>query len=334
MSSMSRTFDRANQLWLREGRTAAALVEYARAAAERPTDPVISFQYATALRAVDRFTEAAEMFRRARRHADELDDERRETLLALLPVEADTEQRTYPRFDPSMLDRDRLADLADDADWRSIADAADQRAMPGVAEYALDRWGGAPIDAEDAREVSRIRSRGARRAGALRELATPSHRPPDRGQPEPAGPGVEQLHLDVRVVPATTAVGAPATVECVLRNPGGGTVCVNWRLLVTHQGLPGEITVGMVGPAGYRNRTGFRVNAGAPGNESFVDLPPGGELRGDFELTDYHSIDVAGGYRLDVTYRNEIRRAPDGRWVLAGQLSGSATFRRTDAPHR
>src|SRR5689334_18662084 len=120
MPSMSRTFDRANQLWLREGRTAAALVEYARAAAERPTDPVISFQYAIALRAVDRFAEADEMFRRARRHADELDDERRETLLALLPMETDTEQRTFSRFDPSMLDRDRLADFGDDADWRSI----------------------------------------------------------------------------------------------------------------------------------------------------------------------------------------------------------------------
>ena len=324
---MSRTFDRANQLWLREGRTAAALDEYARAAAEQPTNPIIALQYAAALRAVDRFADAAEMTARARRYAGELDGEHRDTLLALLPAPHDVEQRTYPQFEPAVLDRDRLAGNPDDTDWRSIADAADQRGMPGVAEYALDRWGGTPIDAEDAREVSRIRTRGARRAGALRELAVPSRR-------GPAGPGFEQLRFDVRVVPATTSVGAPETVECVLYNRGAATVCINARLLVTHPGLPGEITLGMVGPAGYRNRVGFRVNAGAPGDESFVDLPPGGEVRRDLALSTYHSVDVPGSYQLEVTYRNEIGRAPDGRPVLTGQMSASARFRRTDAPRR
>jgi hypothetical protein len=150
------TFGQANRLWFDEGRTRAALLAYEDAHRAAPNDPVIAFQLARALWALDRLVEARAMFDTADAHRDALSEDGLRMLdywrdrIGQRPV-SDT---AYPA---DMLDRDTLGHaLDDDLDWSAIADAAAARRMFGVAAYALQRWNGVPIDADDAEEIGRI----------------------------------------------------------------------------------------------------------------------------------------------------------------------------------
>lgn len=367
---MSRAFAQGNRLWFDEGRTARALRWYQQAARERPDDAAVAFQYAVALWAVDRFEEAAAMTGRARHLAHRLSEPARETLEIWLPdLEDPSPSRHYPEFPPAELDRDRLSGDQPGRDWRAVAFAAAERMMYGVAAYALQRWGGAPVDAEAARDLSEISSR----QGAFRDAVhtiqasrrdhgprpaprrpSPPGRPerpprPPRPRPmaaEPPAPVAASrapdpetagdqvpLTFEVRVLPVEAPVGSVTRLEVRIGNPTAGTVQINSRMVINHPGGPGELLLDLDGPPGYVNRAGFRVNVGSLDDGSFTRLEPGQSLEWSWPLERYWSIDMAGEYVLSATYHNETSRAPDGRPVLVGRISASTTFRRqTDGP--
>jgi hypothetical protein len=208
---VSRAFAEGNRLWFDEGRTARALRRYQQAARERPEDAAVAFQYAVALWAVDRFAEAAAMVDRARRLAHRLGEPARETLEIWLPaLEDPSPPRHFPEFPPAELDRDRLSGDQPDRDWRAVAFAAAERMMYGVAAYALQRWGGAPIDAEAARDLSEISSR----EGALRHavLAIQTSRRDHGPRPAPRRPSPpNRPEHPAGQLPRPLAPGPPAT---------------------------------------------------------------------------------------------------------------------------
>lgn len=151
---MTNTFRDANRLWFSEGRTAQALSLYMEAAAASPTDAVVAFQLARALWAVDRFAEAKQALAAAHRHRDGLSDLGQVALDQWQRLSDHDPNRHYPDLPPKRLDRDRLEDYS--GDWLEVAAAADERGMGGLAVYALERWNGVPLDAEDARDVEKM----------------------------------------------------------------------------------------------------------------------------------------------------------------------------------
>jgi hypothetical protein len=363
-----RAFAEANRLWFEEGRTARALDAYAEAHRAAPTDPVVAFQYARALWAVDRFDEARAVLDKAITQRARLDA----ISQMLLDQWHGILRRPLP--EPSLgvppaavLDRDRLdADPSLVGNWRRVAEAAHERGMDGLAVYALDRWGGVPIDGEDARDLEDIASARDTNEGMLASMRTPdrpgthrSRRPgsaerwrPGRDQPRPAGPPRRApavpaatrpppasrprpaplpdlpLELTVQADPADGPVGVPTTLVARLRNVSPVEQVVNRRMLLNHPGAPGEILLQMQGPAGYRNSRGFRIRAGRAGNEFYVPLGPGRSLERSWRLDDYHSLDAPGGYTVTVTYHNGSNRAPDGRPVAVGKAVGTTRFQR------
>jgi hypothetical protein len=366
---VSRAFAQGNRLWFDEGRTARALRWYRQAARERPDDAAVAFQYAVALWAVDRFAEAEAMVDRARHLAHQLSEPARETLEIWLPdLEDPSPPRHFPEFPPEELDRDRLSGDQPDRDWRAMADAAAERMMYGVAAYALERWGGAPIDGEDAKDLSEISSRDGALQYAIRTIQASRRdqrqrpaprRPSPPGRPErparqprpaiayqsparPAAPlttpatipaaripGPElPLSLEVQVLPVEAPVGSVTRLEVRIGNPTVETVRINSRMVINHPGAPGELLLDLDGPPGYINRAGFHVHVGPPDANSFTRLEPGQSLERSWPLERYWSIDLPGEYVLSVTYHNETSRAPDGRPVLAGRISASTAFRR------
>jgi hypothetical protein len=164
-------FREANRLWFREGRTARALARYAEAASASPTDPVVAFRLAKALWAVDRFAEARDALVSAQVNRNGLSDLGQLALDQWQRVSAYRPDRHHRDLTPDRLDRDRLEDYA--GDWRRVAEAADERGMGGLAAYALDRWDGVPLDAEDARDVERMLTNRNLEEALLAQLPAP-----------------------------------------------------------------------------------------------------------------------------------------------------------------
>ena len=195
---MTDPFREANRLWFRDGRTARALALYAEAAAASPTDPVVAFQLARALWAVDRFAEARDALARAQAHRNGLSDLGRVALDQWQRLSGHDPDRHHPDLPPDRLDRDRLNDYA--GDWRRVAEAADERGMGGLAVYALERWGGVPIDAEDARDVDKMLTNRDLEEALVGQLPGPRRRAlrdavAARGPGGPGpGPGVRADH--------------------------------------------------------------------------------------------------------------------------------------------
>lgn len=331
---MTETFEAANRFWNMEGRTAAALDLYARASAESPDDPVVAFQHALALWATDRFDEAAGAVRRALGLADRLGEEA-EDLVALAEPLARPTARNFPELPATLLDRDRLSARGDDLDWRAVADAASQRQMHGVATYALERWRGVPVDAEDARELDAIEAAGSAHESVLRELSAALGR--TQAGAGHGGPGsvhgnqtMDQVVLEVEVLPDLAPVGTPTLLRHTLTNRSADPVRVNGRMLANSPGRPGELFTDLDGPPGYVELAGVRINVGEAHHDSFVNLAPGERLTGTFPLDRFHSLHLAGEYVLRVDYRNDVARTTDGRPVLVGHTSARVTFRRTD----
>jgi tetratricopeptide (TPR) repeat protein len=151
-------FKRANVLWFREGRTARALDAYEAALRAAPDDPVVAFQFARALWSVGRFDRARVLLERAGSLQDRLSSTGRRVLEGwLMDVAGPPPEYPYPQLDANMLDRDRLdAGPLPEGGWRMVAAAAAARSMFGLAAYAIDRWGGVPFDADEAKEIGHI----------------------------------------------------------------------------------------------------------------------------------------------------------------------------------
>lgn len=364
---MSRdTFARANQLWFREGRTVEALAAYEEAVRAAPADPVFAFQFARALWSMDRFDQARFLLEQAHAHRNNLSAtgqrvlEHWRTWLKERPPE-----RYFPELPPALLDRDRLeAGPMPVADWRTVADAAAVRRMWGLAVYALDRWGGVPIDAEEAKEIGHIETnrdieetmlaqmyadggpvekpvevqRPVARSTSVQDSSVPppshhtvrtsaaSHAPAEL-PPDHKLPALP-LNLTVRVTPVEGRVGVPTTLVASLSNPTDAVQVVNRRMLVNHVSGPGEIWLDVQGPEGYRNSIGYRVRAGEAPKEFFVSLAPGAVVEQSWTLNDYQSLHIPGEYIVTVTYHNEAACAPDGRPMAIGEVAGATRFHR------
>jgi hypothetical protein len=359
-------FERANHLWFREGRTAAAVSAYEEARRAAPADPVVAFQLSRVLWALDRFDEARELAALAEERREELGDAGRRVLDAWRErLAAPPPARLFPELPPGRLDRDWLdAGPLPDGGWREVADAAAARGMYGLAAYAVERWGGVPLDADDMREIgqiatnrhldeavlARMRGRGAD-AGADADAdvdvdadvdaepfasssASPAASPAasSTAASSTVGPSALArtlpLTLSARVTPVAGRAGVETELIVSLRNTTGAAQIVNERLLLNHEGAPGEIWLDVDGPAAYRNTRGFRVRAGAAANEHFISLAADHAIERAWTLTEYESLDQPGDYRVTVTYHNEATHAPDGRPLAIGQTTAIARFRR------
>ena len=356
-------FKRANRLWFHEGRTAKALAAYGEALRAAPMDPVVAFQFARVLWSLDRFDEARFLLDQANAGRNQLSatgqrvlDRWRELLQGPPP------ERHYPEIPAALLDRDRLgqAPLPPGSDWLTLVDAANEREMYGLAIYALDRWGGLPIDADDAREIGQVytnchldeatltqmraRDKPQQNPGVVQKKISKPIALPDedlsatisrRGQPistaageTPQRPTLPELRLTlaVSVMPVEGRIGIPTKLVATLSNPTSAALLVNTRMLVNHTHSPGEIWLDVQGPEGYRNMVGFRVRAGQAPQECFASLAPGASVQQSWALNDYESMHLSGNYVVTLTYHNEIDRAPDGRPMAVGKVAGVARF--------
>ena len=363
---MSRLFDAANRLWFEEGRTTKALAAYEAAFRETPDDPVVAFQLADVLSSFDRFAEAQAMLDRAQANRDKLSASAQVLLeVRRAGMRSQPQERPFAEIPPAKLDRDYFeANPLPPGGWETVASAAAARGMYGLAAYALDQWKGVPVDTDEAKEFDRIQSRRDTQEAALdqmyaapgrsepspraatpaRSRTSPTEAPaPRESSPKPPaeaaavppqtpveGPALPPLPLEltVRVDPADAPVGAPTTLLATLRNPTPTPQLVNRRMLLNHRGAPGEVRIDVQGPPGYRNNRGYQVRAGQPAPEFFVSLAPSAALEKSWALHDYQSLHVPGEYRVTVTYHNEATRAPDGRPMSVGGVSGTASFRR------
>ncbi|MBP2326042.1 hypothetical protein JOF56_006427 [Kibdelosporangium banguiense] len=302
----------ANRLWFREGRTAKALARYTEATQAQPNNPVVAFQVARVLWAFDRFGEARAALARADANRARLSDIGRLALDQRLTLTEYPPARHYPDLPPDRLDRDLLGAAAD---WRRVAQAADDREMGGLAVYALERWNGVPLDAEDARYLGRITTNRDLEEALLTQM--------------PASPPQElPLRLEVRVIPEKGRLGEPTQITAILHNPTDKPIAVNRRMLLNRPGRPGEVWLDLRGPAGYRNSAGVRINAGSAPAEFFVTLAPGESTEKSWDLARYATTETAGNYEITLTYHNEAGRSPDGNPMAVGKVSGRATFER------
>jgi hypothetical protein len=348
-------FRKANHLWFREGRTAAALRAYEEAFRLMPSDPVVAFQLSRVLWSLDRREEARSALAQAFAQSHALSRAGQRVLESWRRrLDESPPQRYFPELGPADLDRDELEKSSVEVDdWRRVADAAASRKMYGLAVYALRRWDGTPIDAEDARDIGLIETNRDTEEAMLAQMradrdpgeaivpqkpATPVQAgslPPVSSSPA-ASSGASQssmmpelpLSLSARVSPSQASVGAPTTLVATLSNPTGSVQGVNSRLLVNRVGHPGEIWLEVQGPPGYRNHAGFRVRPGVTPPEFFVRLQPGGAVEQSWTLNDYESLHVPGEYRVIVTYHNEATHAPGGWPMAVGKVSAITYFRR------
>lgn len=364
---MTRTFDTANRLWFQEGRTAKALAAYEQAFRETPDDPVVAFQLAQVLWSFDRLEEARAMLDRAYTNRDKLDPDSQLLLdVRRTGLQGQQPERSFRELSSGQLDRDHLeTHPLPPGGWETVAAAAAARGMVGLAAYALDQWGGVPIDAEEAKEFDRIYSRrslqeraiedmrrgpvpgessppvansgGERRpAAGTRSGSAPSVRPQESvkqtsASARPAAPSLPRLplHLTVEVMPPHSRVGTPLALRVTLSNPTGEPQVVIQRLLLNDRGLPGEVWIDLEGPPGYRNSREYQIRAGRAIPESFISLSPGNGIEKSWALESYYDLDVPGDYRIMATYHNEMAEAPDGRPMIVGAVSDSVTFTRS-----
>jgi tetratricopeptide (TPR) repeat protein len=161
-------FARANRLWADEGRTAQALELYRQAQQQNPDDPVVAFQYGRALWAVGRLPEAATMLALADAHRSRLS---RSGAMLLDLWRERVRQPPPPASEDLPLDRDVLERQPDpNRDWRGLAELAADREMPGLARWALRRWDGVPLDADDMDELARIQRAASHTEQGLRDM--------------------------------------------------------------------------------------------------------------------------------------------------------------------
>jgi hypothetical protein len=162
-------FARANELWAREGRTARALELYRLAQQAHPRDPVVAFQYARALWAVDRLAEAAAMLAITDAHRDQLSPAG--AMLLDLWLEQVRQSPPPAGLPLETLDRDVLERQLDGGwDWRGVAESAADREMPGLARWALEQWDGVPLDADDMDDLARVRRAGGNTERLLADM--------------------------------------------------------------------------------------------------------------------------------------------------------------------
>lgn len=356
---MNDTFEKANRLWFHEGRSHAALAAYEEALRETPDDPVLAFQLARVLWSMDRFNEARAMLNHAAMHRENLNASGQSVLdMWTAKLRQQPPERPFPKLMPALLDRDRLeVDALPVGDWRTIADAAAARRMFGLASYALSQWDGAPLDAEDAKEIDSIETNCEMEENMLAQMYANSE--PSQATIEVNSPSEESAHVDessevlpsrqtaqptvspaapaetlypdlptlpliltVRVMPIDGPAGVPTTLAASLSNPTDKAQIVNRRMLLNNFNAPGEIWLDVDGPEGYLNTTGFRVRAGKASNEFFISLAPGQSVEQSWNLNDYESLHVPGEYKITLTYHNEAHQAPDGRPLAIGKAVG------------
>ncbi|HEX2093050.1 MAG TPA: tetratricopeptide repeat protein [Longimicrobiaceae bacterium] len=359
-------FREANRLWFHEGRTGRALAAYEAALRAEPTDPVVAFQLARVLSALDRFDEARLLLERAWQHRGALSEAGERALERWRArLRGPPPPRYFPELPPALLDRDRLeADPLRAPDWLTVADAAAARGMYGLAAYAMERRGGVPIDAEDAKDIDRIETRRATEEAMLAQMyarphpaerasrdgpsatdtpvrdrseppmSAPARRTPVSTTAAPAEPPrtpplpALPLTLTVQALPPDGPVGVPTTLVATLRNPTDRTLVVNRRMLLNRVGGPGEIWLRVQGPPGYRNLRGYHVDAGDASAHFFESLAPGEAVEQSWTLNDYQSLHVPGEYHVELTYHNETPRASAGRAMAVGQAVGATRFHR------
>ena len=136
------------------------------------------------------------------------------------------------------------------------------------------------------------------------------------------------LQLEVRVDPRKIPESTSATVTAILRNTAGHPQVINRRLLLNSPGGAGEVWLELRGPEGWRNRAGFKINAGSTPVEFYIELGPGESVKRSWNLADYATTDTAGEYELTLTYHNDESQDPDGRPMEVGTVSGRAAFLR------
>jgi hypothetical protein len=103
-----------------------------------------------------------------------------------------------------------------------------------------------------------------------------------------------------------------------LINEGDQSLTVNGRLLLNHASAPEtvrDLYFEIVGPDGYSNRRLFRVNAGSPKESDLVELQPGDSHERAIELTRFHSLHLAGEYRITAHYLSATAIAGHEVWL-------------------
>jgi hypothetical protein len=354
-----RLFVRANTLWFSEGVTHQALALYQEAATRDPTDAVTYYQLARALWALEQYERARVALTQAERHRDRLSERGQALLTAEIQHQSSPPSWRFALPIPvSELDVAHL-EAKDSASipWLDIASVAKERQMYGLAAHALRRSGGGvhvrELD-EDAREIEQAAGSALNCLYVMRtpedqaildalvlspqptQVNTPMPRPLSTAlsaavqphAPKSTGPlGHRQacpLAVAIQVLPHISPVDVPLQLEVTLTNRSSTPVAVNHRMLLNHPSTPpeyGEVYLNVEGPSGYENMVSYHVRAGSPGPQHFGVLAPGQSVTKSYALSKYESCDLAGRYRIWVTYRNTVRAFVKGLAVFLGAVS-------------
>ena len=354
-----RLFLQANQLWFVEGCTNRALTLYQEAVNRNPADPVVLYQFAHALWALERFDEARELLARADQYRDRLSDRGQELLTAEMQKFSQPPSFRIPLPLPALeFDAERLDELEISADqWLPIASVAAEREMFGLAAQAYRRSGGGfrihELD-EDEREIERKADSALNRLYVMRlrpeqenidalvshpetlKLDTVSPPTPTRDQvaSTPTKPFSRSqiplfscpLVVEISINPLMSTVDDPLSLDIALINRSSQPLGVNQRLLFNHPSSPpesGEVYLSVEGPPGYENRVAYQVRAGVPSSEHFDLLLPGQRVSKHYLLSKYESFHLPGIYQVWVIYRNTIHASVKGLPLLVGSVSSA-----------
>jgi hypothetical protein len=310
----ARAFVRANELWFRDGRTAAALRSYDEASRADSDDPVIAFQYARALLATGRDQQAQELVPRIVRGRDRLTPLGRTLVDELLTLLHQGGFDPVVGVDLEDLDVDRLAQRSLPLEgWIAAHVAAERRNMTGVAAYTARRLSGGTL--ESVRDLEEAQLRIDQQLHYLSAMSAGANGPADE-TPRPVG-------LTVHAWTETPYLNDDTQLHVKIRNVANRTQLVNTRLLVNTPDAPpehGELALLVTGPRGYQNKQVVRIRAGRPPASAFERLHPDDERRTAIRLATFESLHVPGTYEIRVAYQNTTEFSAVGLTAVVGRV--------------
>jgi len=141
-------------------------------------------------------------------------------------------------------------------------------------------------------------------------------------------PNKEQpLELQLEISDTNFSVQDKISVALILKNQSGTPVTVNKRMSINPEDMPDklwEVRFDIVFPPGEREIRGSLINRGRPGQDDFMTIQPGGEVRQSYTLTDWYWMRLPGTYEITAVYHNVVDGSQFGLSAWTGEITSNS----------